>query len=179
MEEALLNIKKAALGLGATEAKIILTREMVIERRVVLKCRYWCNEYGRNWSCPPYVPSVDEFRKLSREYEYALIVNFQSPSRPEIWSEKKREAHLALLKLEKIAFESGFPFALLLRPGSCNICSQCDITKPCRHPELLRFSPEAVGVNLIETLKKAGISLKFPVTGLEEKINIIAILLIH
>lgn len=178
MEEALVNIKRAALDLGAAEAKIILTRDIVVERRVLLKCRYWCDEYGRNWSCPPYVPSVDEFRKLLREYRHALIISFQSPPKPEAWSEEKKKAHLALLKLEKIAFESGFLFALLLRPGSCNICPQCDVTKPCRHPELLRFSPEAVGVNLIETLRRAGISLKFPVTGLEEKINIIAILLI-
>lgn len=176
MEDALDSIRRAVLDLGAVDAKIISTEDIVVENRVVLKCK-WCNNYGKKWSCPPYVPSVDEFRKILREYKRALVVKFQSA--PEAWIGEKERVHKALLKIEKMAFEKGFPFALLLRPNGCDICPECDVTKPCSHPEMLRFSPDAVGVNLIETLKNVGMGLKFSPTGSGGTVDIVAILLIH
>lgn len=179
MGETFEPIRKAALDLGAVDARVIPTEDIVVENRVILRCKYWCNEYGKNWSCPPYAPSIEEFRKILKEYKHALVVKFQSAPSVDAWMKEKERAHIALLKLEKIAFEEGFTFALLLRPGGCNICPKCDVTRPCLHPEMLRFPPEAVGINLIETLKKAKMNLKFPVTNLEEKIDIVAILLIQ
>jgi len=195
---------KCIMSLGAVDAKIVTTDNVVVENRVVLKCRYWCENFGANWSCPPFVPSPNEFRSILEEYEYAMIVKFissinlrqkatNSLTSPyetyseelndlcthayKIWNEAKRIVHKNLLKLEKFAFEKGFPFALALRPGSCNVCNKCDIEKPCIHPEKLRFSPEAVGVNLIKTLKNAGISLNIP-CSLEEPLSLVGMLLI-
>lgn len=199
------DLKKFAMDLGAADARIISTDNVVVENRVVLKCKYWCSQYGMNWSCPPRVPSVEEFRSILKEYEYAMVARFQSSAEVsakasdlltsrealgvqrgmkelesfyEVWGEDKRRAHEALLKLEKFAFTKGFPFALGLRAGSCNLCPKCDVTKPCVHPEMLRFSPESVGVNLIKTLKNAEMSLNVPVTKLGKNTNIVTMLLI-
>jgi len=197
-------LRKYAMSLGAVDAKIIATSDVVVENKVVLKCRYWCENFGANWSCPPFVPSPNEFRSILEEYEHAMIVKFassinfsQKATNPtdslirwspyetyskelsdfyKIWNEDKRRVHENLLKLEKLATKV-FPFALALRPGSCNVCDRCDVKKPCVHPEKLRFSPEAVGVNLIKTLKNAGISLSFPCTPREPP-ALIAMLLI-
>jgi predicted metal-binding protein len=199
------DLKKFAMDLGAADARIISTNDVVVENRVVLKCKYWCSQYGMNWSCPPRVPSVEEFRSILKEYEYAMVARFQSSAEVSakaadlltsrealgvrrgmkdlenfygVWGEDKRKANAALLKLEKFAFTKGFPFALGLRAGSCNLCPKCDVTKPCVHPEMLRFSPESVGVNLIKTLKNAEMSLNIPVSKLGENTNIVTMLLI-
>ena len=195
-------LRKYAISLGAVDAKIITTDKVAVENRVVLKCRYWCENFGANWSCPPFVPSPNEFRSILEEYEHAMIIKFassinfsQKAMNPlmrwspyetyskelsdfyKIWNEDKRRVHENLLKLEKLAAKV-FPFALALRPGSCNICDECDTKKPCAHPEKLRFSPEAVGINLIKTLKNAGISLNIPYTP-KEPPSIVAMLLIE
>lgn len=195
-------IKKFALDLGATDARIIPAENVVVEKRVVLKCKYWCNQYGTNWACPPYVPSVEEFRSILREYRHVLVARFQSSAKVtnyltgmevmeshkgaeelesfyRVWEEDSRRVHEILLKLEKFAFINGFPFALGLRAGSCNLCPKCDVTKPCVHPEKLRFSPESVGINLIKTLKNAKINLKVPVTKLVENPSVVIMLLVN
>lgn len=192
------------MKLGAVDARIIPTTEVFVENRVVLKCRYWCENFGANWSCPPFVPSVEEFRSVLKEYGYAMVAKFQSSAEVnvdaldlpasekalgaqkemkelesfhKIWGEDIRRVHGALLKLEKFAFNKGFPFALGLRAGSCNLCPKCDVTKPCVHPKMLRFPPEAVGINLVKTLQNCGMSLNI-VSKLGGKVAIVVMLLI-
>jgi len=58
-----------------------------------------------------------------------------------------------MLELEHEAFREGFTFAHLLRPGSCNECDICNLEK-CVNPELRRFAPEAVGINLQKAMEK-------------------------
>jgi len=71
-------LKDQALELGATEAKVIPANEIVVENRVVLKCKIGCNNFGKTLMCPPYAPSVEDFRKTLREYSYALVLKFKS-----------------------------------------------------------------------------------------------------
>ena len=79
-------LKNLALELGATEAKIVTTNEIVVENRVVLKCRVGCNKDGKTLMCPPYAPSVEEFQKSLSEYNYALVFKIKSQAKatPEI-----------------------------------------------------------------------------------------------
>jgi predicted metal-binding protein len=65
---------KAACTLGAKEAKVIPASDVVVENRVLLKCRAGCIGYGKKLTCPPYVPTPDEFRKILSEYRYALPI---------------------------------------------------------------------------------------------------------
>ena len=57
-------LEKAALELGAIDAKVIPASDVFVENRVPLKCRTGCVGYGKKLTCPPYVPTVDEFRKI-------------------------------------------------------------------------------------------------------------------
>jgi hypothetical protein len=76
-------LEKAAHELGAIDAKVILASDVFVENRVPLKCRTGCVGYGKKLTCPPYVPTVDEFRKIFSEYNYVLLVKFRSPARAE------------------------------------------------------------------------------------------------
>ena len=120
----------------------------------------------------PHTPPVSAFKKMIREYKYALVMVFKSSMNPsllsdyeemkKIWGRDKKKAFNISLDVERYAFNKGFPFAYLFRPGSCNICPKCDMSKGCRHQLLLRYPLCAAGINIVKTLKKIGVSLSFP-----------------
>jgi predicted metal-binding protein len=183
---------KLALDLGALEAKVIPASEIVVEDRVILKCKVGCPSYGKKFICPPFVPTVDEFRKMLKDYRSALLVRF--PAEAEIeekighsllrnlfdttvskqdnetavkfwsqWGEDKNKIHLAVLELEKAAFNHGFTFALGFTTGSCVLCKKCNVKMgTCVHPTMARMPEHAVGVNMKKTVEKAGMTLPFP-----------------
>ncbi|HEX3001468.1 MAG TPA: DUF2284 domain-containing protein [Methanoregula sp.] len=194
-----------AKELGAAEAKVIPASDVVVENRVPLKCRAGCIGYGKKLTCPPYVPTPEEFRKILSEYRYALLVKFISPAEaePEIicsiyryWldpaapADKKEQAgqfwkdHFngtgtfapLMLELERTAFNAGNPLALAFINGSCRLCETCNVKAGiCVHPTQARIPEHAVGVNMVKTAKKAGMPIRFPVQGHPE---LMALLLI-
>jgi predicted metal-binding protein len=180
-----------AKRLGALEAKIISSNKVVVEDRVLLKCRTGCDSYGKKFVCPPFAPTPDEFRKMLKEYRKVLIVklpaeaeaeedvgrslqrNQYSPEIPsglrertkafwEIWGGDKRRILLAMLDLEKVAFNQGYTLAVSLTAGSCTLCAKCNMEATCTHPTMARYPEHALGVNVKKTLKNAGMSVKFP-----------------
>ena len=195
----------AARTLGAKEAKVIPASDVVVENRVPMKCRTGCIGYGKKLTCPPYVPTPDEFRKILAEYKYALLVKFISPANadPDVicsiykfWldpaapADKKEQAtqfwkdHFngtgafapMMLELERTAFNAGNPFALAFINGSCRLCETCNVKESiCIHPTQARIPEHAVGVNMVATAAKAGMPIRFPVQGHPE---LMALLLI-
>jgi len=71
-------LREKALKMGAVDAKTITTDKVVVEDRVVLKCKIGCVNYGKTLACPPYTPTAEEFRKVVSEYSYALFMKFRS-----------------------------------------------------------------------------------------------------
>ena len=125
-----------ARRLGAIEAKIVTPGKVVVEDRVLLKCKTGCNAYGHRFVCPPYTPTPQEFRKILREYRAILVAKFPAeaeadedvgrslvknlcaPDTPadlrtqtkefwDTWGGDKRRILLAMLALEKAAFNQG------------------------------------------------------------------------
>jgi predicted metal-binding protein len=195
----------AARTLGAADAKLIPTTDVIVENRVALKCRAGCIAYGKKLTCPPHVPTPDEFRKILAEYRYALLVKFISPAQadPEVISsiyrywldpcapaDKKAEAEKfwkdhfngtgafapMMLELERAAFNAGNPFALAFINGSCRLCETCNVKAGiCIHPTQARIPEHAVGINMVKTAEMAGMPVQFPVRGHPE---LMALLLI-
>jgi len=185
----------AAKDLGAADAKVIAASDVIVEDRVVLKCRAGCIGYGKKLTCPPHVPTPGEFRKILSEYRYALLVKYISPAEtdndvicsiyrywldPAAPADKKAQAEKfwkdhfngtgsfapLMLELERIAFNAGNTFALAFINGSCRLCETCNVKGGiCIHPTQARIPEHAVGVNMVATAKKAGMPIKFPVEG--------------
>ncbi len=183
---------KLALENGAADAKIIPTDKVVVEDRVVLKCKVGCNHYGKTLACPPYTPSAEEFRKIVGEYSYAMFMKFTSNAQaePEVlaklmvaetdttvskeikekaakfwqdWKDDKRKMLQSVVDLEKAAMNKGYSLAISFVSGHCQLCEKCNIeTKICAHPNLARWSEDAVGVNVKKTAVNAGITVTFP-----------------
>ena len=72
-------LEKAALDHGFANAKVIPMDKVVIEDRLRLQCRVSCSHYGKNLKCPPYAPSMDEFRKMLNEYSFAMVIKYKPP----------------------------------------------------------------------------------------------------
>jgi predicted metal-binding protein len=185
---------KLALEKGAVEAKIIPATKVVVEDRVVLKCKVGCNHYGQTLACPPYTPSAEEFRKIVGEYSYAMFMKFTTnasadsevykhlmtyesdPSTPkdikekaakfwQAWKDDKHKMLQSVVELEKAAMKQGYSLAISFISGHCQLCDKCNTeTKICRHPELMRMSEDAIGVNVKKTATNAGIAFNFPFT---------------
>jgi predicted metal-binding protein len=184
-------LKKLALELGAADAAVIPANQVVVEDRVVLKCKVGCTNYGKTLACPPYTPSAEEFRKIVSEYSYALFMKFTSHAEADAelkkslnksdtaalpkdvkekadkfwaaWKEDKKKMLESVVKLEKEAMRQGYSLAVSFISGTCQLCEKCNIeTRICAHPDLARLSEDAVGVNVKKTAKNAGIEFIFP-----------------
>ena len=154
-------------------------RDIVVAQWVRFKCMFGCVEYGRNATCPPNTPAVEECRRLIGEYESAVLLHFPKKlARPEDRHAWTREVHTRLLELEKAVFLAGFYKVFLLTLDSCSTCGQCagERTKG-KVPRAARPSPEAMAVDVFATARKAG----FPIEVLrdtKQEMNRYAILLI-
>ena len=185
-------LRKLALNLGVADAKIVSSDKIVIEDRIVLKCKIGCTNYGKTLMSPQYTPTAEEFRKVAREYDYALFMKFKSKAEadtevakylsraendsaltPEIrekankfwaaWKEDKRQMLSVIVDLEKTAMSKGYSLAIGFVSGSCYLCEKCNLDKRiCSHPTMARYSEDAVGVNVRKTAQNAGISVTFP-----------------
>jgi predicted metal-binding protein len=198
-------IRDLALELGATAAKVIPADKIVVENRVVLKCRVGCKEYGKTLMCPPYAPSVDEFRKILSEYSYVLVFKIKSHAEataevakllskdkndPSLtdemkekieafwasWKAEKKELVKSIRALEKAAVNRGYTLALGFTTGFCVICDECNIEeKICIHPTEARYSAQAVGINVQQTLENAGMPIPFPFKKNPESFGLVLI----
>jgi predicted metal-binding protein len=184
-------LRKQAMELGAVEAKIIQVEKIVVEDRVVFKCKLGCEKYGKTLACPPHAPTPEEFRKIVGEYHYAMFMKFKTrvegdselikylsrgddPSIPpamklkveKFWSGWKDEMKKLLVivhDLEKAAAKEGYLLAAGLVSGACQLCEKCNVEKGvCIHPTMKRYSEEGVGVNVKATAEKAGIKFTLP-----------------
>jgi len=185
-------LRQIAMEMGAADAKIIQADKVVVEDRVLLKCKVGCSNYGKTLACPPYAPTPVEFRKIVKDYSYALFIKFESkatadsevakylsksasdPTIPQdikeklqdfwaAWKADKLQMLSTVIAIEKAALNKGYPLAVGLVSGECKLCEKCTLDKAtCVHPTKARYSEDGVGVNVKATAKNAGIQTRFP-----------------
>ena len=90
-DKKLRRLVAAAKDFGATETKIVGTEDIIVDKRVRLKCAIpICADYGRHLLCPPNVMSVDEFSGIVRLYRKAIILQIEA----DVDSSDKSRRHL-------------------------------------------------------------------------------------
>jgi predicted metal-binding protein len=198
-------LKKMAFEKGAINAEIIATDKVVVEDRIVLKCKLGCTKYGKTLTCPPYTPTPQEFRKIINEYSYVLFMKFKSRAKTNSklikylaksetdltipksikdklqkfwadWKQDKLKMLSIVLDLETAAMKEGYLLAIGLVSGFCQLCEKCTLNRAsCVNPTKARFSGEAVGVNVQATARNADIEFKFPVEKTPETFALLLI----
>ncbi|MHB1418766.1 MAG: DUF2284 domain-containing protein [Bacillota bacterium] len=169
-------VENLARAEGASEAKLIAAREIIVDERVRLKCMVpRCPDYGRNLMCPPALPLVEDFRRILLLYQWALMIQIKGSTSAEGAAPSKEIAysyagqlHRLVNSLERKLMGMGFPMAAGLIGGTCRLCEECvgqGSGVQCRHPLQARPSIEAMGINVVATVEAAGLKIAaFPIT---------------
>ncbi len=174
------DIAAKSLLLGATHAKLVSARKVVVDPRASFKCLVpLCPCFGTHLLCPPNVISPEEFERVLARYNHALLVqveaNFDTRDKAKgrltaelcediehrTGSAKwQRKLHRLVNDVEAFAFKKGLRFAAGLIGGECTLCDECTGLADgirCKHPFLARPSMEAVGIDVVQTCKNAGL----------------------
>ncbi len=162
-----------AIHRGASDAKTILSSEIVIEERLASLCNADppCESYGLSASCPPYVPGPSAFRRWQQSSASSIVVRIDLPT--EIMFSSQRRGVMQLLHeivahVEHEAIEMGYHDTRAFAGGSCKnlFCKDqkaCCITSEqgqCRNPTLARPSMSGFGIDVTKLVQSAGWPLK-------------------
>ena len=159
---------------GASAVVLMDVNDIVVDERVRLKCQVpLCDSYYKNLMCPPYVPTVADFRESLKRYSRAILLQVSAKLEKSCSDAHSNEVFLPAKKLhelvnfgEKEAFLAGYRFAAGFMGGCCRLCDECVAVhgeKICRFPFKSRPSMEAMGIDVMATAEKAGLPVSFPI----------------
>ena len=121
-----------------------------------LDCCRACENYGRRWSCPPF--GFDPLRLWGRFRRLRLYARVLRPSAEETMGSltEGMEREKAALTAELLELERRTPGALALSAGGCHLCGSWArvLGQPCRQPEAMRYSIEALGGDVGRTMER-------------------------
>ena len=144
-----------SIELGALEAKLVPTKEIVFDDRSFLKCRFGCNRWGKYWSCPPNLALTPErFMDAFEKYDQSIFIKVSDPK-------LGQEVAVAIEKEAMLSHGCMFAFAMAM----CVQCEECAFPDPCRYPHLARPSMDGYGVDIGKTLEPLGFKVEFDKKG--------------
>ena len=145
-----------------------------------------CPSYGHSWACPPEAPylehEVSTYKKFYIVYvkfdlsAYIEEIKAKNPKR----SEKSIRNAFFIKNLLRDRLEQGilnfiekrqnsYERKLILWDGFCRLCFNendkgCtyDTGVPCRYPNKIRYSMEAVGIDVTQTVKNLDFNIEWP-----------------
>ncbi len=173
LQEDLAKYRQRAVELGAWDAKIVHTETVVVDDRVRAKCMYpRCSSYGTNVNCPPYAMSLDQVRRVLRNFRYGILAGIKIPSgkiageeayKNNLDAPYRRTINEVIAQVEAEAFYDGYYLALGFGSGTCKalFCPETDckaiITgESCPHRLKARASMEAVGIDCFNIASRVG-----------------------
>jgi len=184
IESYQLQLCEKAKHLGASQVVTIPASDVVLDERTLLKCMVpICSHYGVDLMCPPNVLTVSKFKEILGQYNNAVLIKVDIPpdgltvepgdlDKPQtptteylsIVREAKLKLHEIVCQVESMCVRSGYYFAAGLVGGSCSLCDECvgiESGLSCRHPFKARPAMEAMGIDVVATVRKAGLDLGF------------------
>ncbi|MDR1042767.1 MAG: DUF2284 domain-containing protein [Clostridiales Family XIII bacterium] len=164
---------------GFTDYKwLVPQKDITVSRWVRFHCEFGCKNYGKNGSCPPAVPSVDECREMIYEYKTAIILHFSIQSED---TKDHLKRLLRLCELERAVFLAGYYKAFLLQYSSCILCKDCTADgarAKCVNKAKARPGADAMGIDVYRTARNAGYPIQV-VNSHDETTNRFGFLLVE
>jgi predicted metal-binding protein len=176
MQEDLGLFRQKALELGAAGAEIIRADQLVVDERVRLKCLIpRCLRAGETPNCPPHAPDLDLVRKAFARYSWGLLIKthvepmsdfIPGSNRDKTGIDRSLLFHqktaTIVWEIERLAYKHGYSLAMGLGGGSCKdylchglVCQFKDSGR-CRFPLRARPAMEALGIDVVDIIGKAG-----------------------
>jgi len=148
---------------GAADAAVIEASKVPLRREFLAACeRNSCGKYGRCWTCPPDIGSIDDLMESLKKYKWAFA--YQS-----VWQledsydiegmQDGAVGHNKLCQALTAEISKTVPGPILrLGAGGCQLCDKCAkvFDKPCVHPEEAIVSLEAYGIAVSELSEVCG-----------------------
>ncbi|MCR5026243.1 MAG: DUF2284 domain-containing protein [Methanobrevibacter sp.] len=120
-----------------------------------------CENYGKNWNCPPFDFDVMEvWNSFNKLKIIAFKLDFSDEELAMEYSDKELEFILKRLERMKVklmndiyTLEDENSYALFL--GNCNLCMKCtrEFGMPCKMPFKMRYSIESLGGNVDQLIE--------------------------
>jgi predicted metal-binding protein len=154
-----------AISLGASEAHILSSDEIVVKDQLARKCiEPQCENYGLSYSCPPHVEGPESFRELIKTHPRALVIRLVIPSLMLLSWERLdlgRILHELVATVELEARKMGYTRSSGFAGGSCKelfcqnhlSCQRIKENGPCRHSDLARPSMSGYGIDVFQLVK--------------------------
>jgi len=165
MNKDLNQLTQLAISLGASEARLISSDDIVVDDRLAHKCiEPQCENYGLSFSCPPYVEGPASFRELIKTHPQALVIRLVIPSSMLLSWERVdlgRVLHELVATVELEARKMGYARSSGFAGGSCKelfcqdhlSCRRIEENWPCRHPDLARPSMSGYGIDVFQLVE--------------------------
>jgi len=169
-----INLKRylnVALESGASTAAIVPTSQIVVDERVIMKCRFpLCSEYGSCLNCPPNTGTIEQMRARIAAFGHAIVMKLDVPSERIAGAAARGDEGVEDLKklckiisdVESAAFYDGYYFATGFSSASCHFIwcrgQECQALagKGCRHRARAYTSMEATGVDVFRLAASLG-----------------------
>ena len=171
LKQNLERYRKLAIDSGASDAAIVPTSMVVVDERVLMKCRIpLCNVYGACMNCPPHTGSIEDLQRRLDLYEYAIVMKLDVPgpriagaaARGDEGVEDLKKLCKIVSEVESAAYYDGYYFAAGFSSGSClftwcrGLECQAVTGKGCRQRARAYPSMEAVGVDVFHLASSIG-----------------------
>lgn len=139
--------------MGFGQVLPIATETIQVADWTDLRCQYGCDRYGQG-HCPPNSPTPQKTREVLQDFSHALLLEGEPPG---------KTFQKQVLKAEREAFLAGFHKAFAYWAGPCVLCTPCAVGATegiCRNTRDARPSMEGAGIDVYETVRRAGLNLK-------------------
>lgn len=121
-----------------------------------------CRMYGKSWSCPPACGTLEEQRARIARYREGILVQTVGQLEDSMDGEGMMEAeaqHKAHFEALHERLRKDYPDLLACSAGTCTRCKTCSYPDaPCRFPERMTSSMEAMGMLVLEVCKANGLN---------------------
>lgn len=157
-----MNIKPYLAHPGIFEYKIFSTDLIPFSPAVVEACaRNACGMYGKTWTCPPGVGTLEELKRKITAYPKAAVFtckfDLEDSFDFEGMTAGQKETKKVLKAVSANMRAAGETFWALGNEG-CGLCRSCTYPDaPCRYPDLASPSVEACGINVMQLAKDVGL----------------------
>ena len=157
---------KLAEDIGFSHVGKLNTRALVFRPEVRDMCASGkCFAYGKKWSCPPVIGSLEAMRRRASSYSEGILVQSTGVLDDDFDAAAISETE----KVHKKRFETFARQVRLLKPdcfpmgsGACTICEKCTYPdKPCRYPARVFPSMEACGLLITDVCEKSGMRYSY------------------
>lgn len=137
---------------------ILPTQRVPFSEKVRTICATECERYGKSWSCPPAVGSVEACREKCNSYDQVLVFStvaeavdaYDFASR----LATKKEHEQITCQIEAAIRAEGH-HVLTLSSDSCAICDSCAYPgEPCRHVKQMHPCIESYGIVVTPLLEE-------------------------